>query len=439
MDELAVLGEGEAVRLHADGRNSRFLLRLLWFFGAMAAIATLISLVEELYVRMGVAIANLVLVRFLLWARHRDFFSRSFRTLLVGYLTVQLLLVWGLYVQRDVFLHPLNFLLPLVLLVFRLPAGQAAVPVTVFWAVTVGRNLLAAALGRAELSLGLLIGVTLIALVVLSLVGRWSRAMQREFLAVWRRENHRYRERTRMRGELDDARRIQLSMLPRSDPRLSWLEVAGISIPASEVGGDYYDYFRLSETRQAIVVGDVAGHGVASGLLLSGVRSCLYLLKDEPLSPADVLRKLDRMVRQTTGKRSFVTLLYALFEQGTMSLTFSAAAHPPLLRYRARDGVVEELALYALPLGTGIPSSLEERTVEFESEDIFLLYTDGIAETTNGRGDLYGTERLAQRLADTAHDAPAREIRDTLLGDVWAFKGDGLQSDDITLVVVKAR
>ncbi|MCP4655427.1 MAG: PP2C family protein-serine/threonine phosphatase, partial [bacterium] len=256
---------------------------------------------------------------------------------------------------------------------------------------------------------------------------------------TWRREHHRSRERRRMQEELDDARKIQLSMLPRSDPHIPWLDVAGISVPASEVGGDYYDYFTISESREVIVVGDVAGHGVASGLLLSGIRSCLHLLQETPLAPAEILAKLDRMVRQTTGRRMFVTLLYALFDHAAQTLTLAAAGHPPLLRFSAASGLVEEFATPALPLGTGLDSTPREITLPFQRDDIFLLYTDGIAETLNARGELYGDERLRHRLSALPHERNAKEIRDMILGDVWSFKADGEQLDDITVVVAKVR
>lgn len=433
------MGELEAVRTYFDGRNCRILVRLLWVMGIVSVGALIATLAESKGWRVAMPAVSLALVRFLFWARERPFFSRSFRTILLSYMTVQMLLVWGLYVRREEPFFPFDFMLPWLLLLFCQPSGQAGIPITVWWAVTAGRNLLEAALGVTPLSYGLLIGETAVCLVVLAISGKLFRDRYREFLAQWRKENHRFRERMRMRGELDDARRIQLSMLPRTDPHLAWLDVAGISIPASEVGGDYYDYLRISETKQAIVVGDVAGHGVASGLLLSGVRSCLYLLKETPLPPAEVLTRLDRMVRETTGKRVFVTLAYALFDQETMSLAFASAAHPPLLHYRAATGEVDEIVLPALPLGTGIPSHIEDRHLAFDHDDIFLLTSDGIAETTNARGDVYGADRLRQRLRATSHDATAREIRDNLLGDVWSFKGDAPQTDDITLVVIKAR
>ncbi len=242
-----------------------------------------------------------------------------------------------------------------------------------------------------------------------------------------------------MSGELDAARKIQLSRLPPRAPRIPWVDLACISIPASEVGGDYYGYFNLSESRQAVVIADVAGHGVASALLLSGIRSCLYLLQESPYSPVEILDRLDRMVRQTTGTRQFVTMIYAVFDHERKALTYSVAGHPPLLCYRAGRHEVEEIGLEALPLGTPLGNALTEESVPFSRGDIFLFITDGIAETLNGRQDLYDDERLSRRLRATAHDRSAKEIRNTLLGDVWSFKGDGEQTDDITMVVAKVR
>ena len=138
---------------------------------------------------------------------------------------------------------------------------------------------------------------------------------RKRFLNVWRREYSRARERLRMREEIDYARKIQLSMLPQTAPQLSWIDLAAASLPATEVGGDYYEYFKLSDSQLVLVIGDVAGHGLASGLLLSGVRSCLYLLEEDLASPLGVFDRLNHMVRRTTDKRTYVTLLCAVINR----------------------------------------------------------------------------------------------------------------------------
>ncbi|MEM6796539.1 MAG: PP2C family protein-serine/threonine phosphatase, partial [Acidobacteriota bacterium] len=427
----------DAVRAFFDDLNKLVLFRLLTLVTLSSIIGLLIMAAEGYYAQMAAPVVSLLLVRILHSLRERPFLERHFRTVLIAYLFLQALLVRVIFL--DQVYSPVDFVLPALLLIFRLSEGQTATLLGAWWATSAGRDLITSALGERQLEAAMLLGVTVVVFSVFAIGGTLTKKRRQEFLIGWRREQQRHRERLRMREELDDARRIQLSMLPRSDPSSPWLDMAGISIPASEVGGDYYEYFQVDDSRQAVVVADVAGHGVASGLLLAGVRSCLYLLKETPHQPSDVLGKLDRMVRATTGRRQFVTMIYALFDREAHRVTISAAGHPPLLHYVAATGEVHEVGPQALPLGTSLVKTIEEIEVDFQPDDIFLAVTDGIAETVDSRGSLYGAERLAQKLKSTSHDRGAKEIRDTLLGDVWTFKADGEQTDDITLVVIKIR
>ena len=147
-----------------------------------------------------------------------------------------------------------------------------------------------------------------------------------------------------MREEIEYARKIQLSMLPQLPPDIGWVELAAASLPATEVGGDYYDYFRLSGSQLALVIGDVSGHGLASGLLLSGVRSCLYLLEKDLAVPVAVLDRLNPMVRETTDRRTYVTLLCAVLDRAEdgsgVKVTVASAGHPPLLCWDAQTAAV---------------------------------------------------------------------------------------------------
>jgi sigma-B regulation protein RsbU (phosphoserine phosphatase) len=239
-----------------------------------------------------------------------------------------------------------------------------------------------------------------------------------------------------MRDELSSARQIQLSMLPRSDPKVAGFDVSAVSLPAAEVGGDYYEYFP-DQQAFALAIGDVAGHGVASGLLLSGIRSCLYLLHPERPDPQELFTRLDRMVRLTTERRMFITLHYAVFERETGELVYATAGHPPPLHYRTRDRHAAFLEGSAPPLGTRLPNTFSAHRVPYEEGDLFLFYTDGVTETVNARGDNYGDERLRRRLERVADGRNARAIREALLSDLWTHKGDGEQLDDVTMIVVR--
>ena len=278
-----------------------------------------------------------------------------------------------------------------------------------------------------------------------------ARGRRRAFLGEWRRESSRDRERNRIQEEIEDARQIQLSMLPRSTPQLPWLDIASVSLPASEVGGDYFAFFELppsspreeapeSQPGLSIVIGDVAGHGLASGLMLSGLRSCLYLLRNELSSPARVLAQLDDMVRHTTDRRMLVTLLAGFLDPVTKRLRLSSAGHPPPLHYSTATARIEEVASPALPLGTRLKSHYSEVEASLAPGDLICFFTDGLTETANGDGDAYGQERLTKILAEAAgRGRPAREVRNAILADLANFKGDVRRGDDVTVVVVRVR
>lgn len=438
MDELILLPEERAIRTFFDDLNRAVLYRFLGILTLAAVVLLFVLAIGGSYVELLIPGVSLLMIRALYSLRESRWLERRLRPLLFVYLLVQLLLIKALWLDVGVIYHPADLFLFLPPALFRLPSPHLAGLLGALWATTGGRDLVTTLLVEGhELDLPWLISHSALAVAVYAASRSITRKRMVEFLDRWRRENQRHRERRRMREELDQARRIQLSMLPSSDPTSTWLDMAGISIPASEVGGDYYEYFKVDDVRQAVVVADVAGHGVASGLLLSTVRGCLYLLKEAPQSPSEVLGKIDRVVRETTGKRDFVTMLYAHLDRDRQILRVASAGHPPLLRYAAATGEVEEIGVDALPLGTALEQEIRELEVSFRPDDIFLAYTDGIAETVSSSGEVYGTERLAQRLRKTDHDRSAKEIRDTLLGDVWSFKADGEQNDDITLVVLK--
>jgi hypothetical protein len=265
-----------------------------------------------------------------------------------------------------------------------------------------------------------------------------SRRHRRLILSSWRGLKENAREQLRMREELDFARRVQLSMLPAESPTLEWIEMAGRSLPATEVGGDYYDFFALGPGRVAVVSADVAGHGMASGLVLSGLRSCLALLADELASPAAVVVKLDGMVRKTASHRMLVTLGVALFDRDTHSVTVASAGHPPILRRAAATGRAEPVAFSSLPLGANLPGTFEEKRVPFASGDLFLLYTDGVYEALDGSGEAYGLDRLARALERHPGEASAADACAAILADLAAFAGrQGNPDDDVTLVAVR--
>jgi sigma-B regulation protein RsbU (phosphoserine phosphatase) len=263
-----------------------------------------------------------------------------------------------------------------------------------------------------------------------------SRRLESRFLVRWRSESARHHDRLRMKQELEYAREIQLSMLPRQAPLLDWLDVAALSLPATEVGGDYYDYFDFGPNRVAMVVGDVTGHGVASGLVLSGVRSSLNLLRDEMGRPSAVLDRVNLMLKRTSAPRMHMTLALVVFDRSECSTTVATAGHPPVLLRRA-NGEVEEVGSGSFPLGAIENARYGEDRIKLSPGDVLLLYSDGLVETINPAGDQYGWDRLKKILRGLDGIPTANEIRDLILREVWDFKDEAEQMDDVTMVVVR--
>jgi hypothetical protein len=260
-----------------------------------------------------------------------------------------------------------------------------------------------------------------------------SRRMRREVVSEWTSRRTQAREQVRMRDELRYARELQLSMLPECAPQLEWADICSISIPATEVGGDYYDYF-VDGDAVALVCVDVAGHGMASGLVLAALRSGFTLLRDSLHDPAAVLQRLHTLVAETSRRRMLVTVVVVLLDRANGRATIASAGNPPVFIRRA-DGTVETIALYAPPLGVRLPVVIPQRQLDVHPGDVIVLHSDGIYETRNANEETYGLERIANVIG--AHDGDAQSLRDAILADVAKFRGTREQDDDLTLVVCR--
>jgi serine phosphatase RsbU (regulator of sigma subunit) len=441
MDDFILVDEREAVQKQFDLWNYRILKRLFGLFAACALGLAVAAIAQRQIVNGIVATLNLLLVFGFFALRDSDLFERRFRHITV----ISLLLEVGCLAAtwpKDGGVAFAGFIFPILLLLFRFRISEYLLLGGVFWATNLG--LLYRIGGKTgEATFGsTLTGASIVTVLALTVAVAITAQRRRIFLAEWRRQFARNRDRLRMREEIEYARKIQLGMLPQAAPEVGWIEFAGASLPATEVGGDYYDYFQLGPERLALVIGDVSGHGLASGLLLSGVRSCLYLIDDQLDRPVEVLGRLQRMVRRTTDRRTFVTLLLAVLDSTLGTLSVASAGHPPLLLWSVRARTLQEVGKGSLPLGTWLSPIYEQEVVPVEPGDILILYTDGLTESRNHFSKDYGDERLKRTLnralAERA-ETSARAVRDAVLEDLSNFKGDVEQADDITLVVVRVR
>jgi PAS domain S-box-containing protein len=231
------------------------------------------------------------------------------------------------------------------------------------------------------------------------------------------------------------AREIQQGLLPKAAPALPGLAVAGVSHPAQETGGDYFDLFPLADSALAIAVGDASGHGIGAALLIAETRAYLRALALTHADLAQVLALTNRRLTEGAGEDHFVTLLLARLNPLTRFLTYSSAGHWPgfVLDGGGRVKTVLESTGVVLGFDTAaeFPAGPE---VPLESGDLVLLCTDGLAEAFSKEGAAFGKERVLDLVASHRRASPA-QIVEALCQEARAFSGE--QHDDMTAVIVK--
>jgi serine phosphatase RsbU (regulator of sigma subunit) len=242
-------------------------------------------------------------------------------------------------------------------------------------------------------------------------------------------------DRIRMQVEEADyaqARAIQQTLLPREMPRIAKLDVSGIWQPARTMGGDYYDLLKLGEHELAVCIGDVAGKGMPAALLMSGLQAAVRASASN--SPRDLCERVRRVVVSSLSGGRFVTFFYATIDTAAMTLRWCNAGHNAPILARA-DGTI-------LRLEQGGPAfsrlfrdtPYEEREIPLQPGDRLVLFTDGVSESMDLNGDLFGEQRIEELVSD-ARDLGAHELQQTIVDASTSFSGGEIE-DDVTLVVV---
>jgi serine phosphatase RsbU (regulator of sigma subunit) len=249
------------------------------------------------------------------------------------------------------------------------------------------------------------------------------------------------REQDRFKKELEVARRIQLSSLPQADPQISGLDISGISVPALEVGGDYYDYLDFADGRFGVVIGDVSGKGTSAALYMSQLKGMLQVGAKHYRSVKELVVEVNAITYQSITAQSFITLMCAAFDVKSRRLSLVRAGHLPLLHYSATKKTCQQL----VPKGIGVglengslfKAELEEIELPFAADDVFLFYTDGITEARNLAGREFETDLLARIVQENGWEN-AIALREKIIAQVHQFAATASPQDDMTLVVVKA-
>lgn len=242
-------------------------------------------------------------------------------------------------------------------------------------------------------------------------------------------------EQERLRGELALSRQIQTEMLPRGPLRSTIAEIAGVSVPAREVGGDFFNYFDLADGRLALLVGDVSGKGVSAALLMANAQATLRARLPVETDLAALADMFDRELDRNTPRNVYLTLFMGILEKDGRVLRYVNAGHNPQFLIRRR-GPIEPLSSTGLPIALYAGHGYSETSIQLEHGDLLFFYTDGLVEAENAEGDMFGAERLQQLLADVQ----SRDI-DAILAQVEErvreFRGQVEPFDDATMMALR--
>jgi len=241
-------------------------------------------------------------------------------------------------------------------------------------------------------------------------------------------------ERERIEQELNVARTIQKTLLPRQIPQLPGWQISAYWQPANAVGGDFYDFICFPDGKFGLVVGDVTNKGIPAALVMASTRSVLRGVAEQLESPGRVLQRVNELIYPDMPRNMFVTCLYAILDPASGNLIYANAGHN-LPYWRSRGGL-EELKATGMPLGLMDDMVYEEMEIMMNPGDSLLLYSDGLVEAHNGQREMFGFPRLQHLIGSYSAGGP--EMIDRLIRELANFSGPNHeQEDDVTLVAIE--
>ena len=262
---------------------------------------------------------------------------------------------------------------------------------------------------------------------------------QIQYIKTMQKEHN---ELTSIKGDLAVAREIQQAILPRIFPpfpeETASMDIAASMNAAKDVGGDFYDFFRIDKDRIGFTIADVSGKGVPAAIFMAVARTLIRATGIRGVSPAECITYSNSLLSQESVNYMFVTVFYGIYNIRTGEVTYANAGHNPPYLVRA-DGSVEMLPLSKdIVAGAFDDFQYSQESLQLEPGDTLLLYTDGVTEAINTEDKEYGEGRLEKQLAQCSN-LSCQEIIDKVKEDVKAFAGEAEQSDDITLFALKRK
>jgi len=246
----------------------------------------------------------------------------------------------------------------------------------------------------------------------------------------------------RVTRELELATQIQDRLIPDDNqiPNFADLDISGGLIPASEIGGDIYDFIKVSDDRLLMYLGDVTGHGVPAGIV-SSIANALFFGYADQENIKQVVVDVNRVLKAKTMPTMFLTLCFAQWQVSTKKFSYVNAGHEQLIHYVSKDQRVDVKPSGGIALGMvpDVSNIVKTEELALDSGDFVVIYSDGIPESWRNEKEIYGMERLQEAVNKFSKLPTAKEIKEAILVDVKAFANGYKQMDDITIVVIKRR
>ena len=243
-----------------------------------------------------------------------------------------------------------------------------------------------------------------------------------------------------IQSDLAVAGEIQKAILPcrfPPFPEITDLDIYASMTPAKEIGGDFYDFFRLDEDRIGLVIADVSGKGVPAALFMAVSNTLLRSIALTKDNSRECIEELNRLICRVNVNSMFVTVFYGILNHRTGALDYTNGGHNPAYVLRGKNGELERLGRFPnLVVGGFEDFSYKSESAQLDPGDSLFLYTDGITEAFDAKDEAFGDERLEDSLVELYHD-DAKTIIEGVYADLGEFIGDRTQSDDITMLVVK--
>ena len=246
-------------------------------------------------------------------------------------------------------------------------------------------------------------------------------------------------EKKNLENELNTASEVQRILLPSKAPNLGGYSINGLNVPAKIVSGDYYDYFKIDENKLGIIIADVSGKGVPASLITAMCRSVVRANADKNHCPAEVLRKVNYQLFPDIREDMFISLAYVVLEENSGKIQIARAGHDAPLHYSVNKNNIEPINSPGIAIGIDsgkvFDKSIQSVELEMNQGDFLLLYTDGVNEASDIRGEEFGTKRLYETLINTSM-LGSKEVVEGIQEKVTKFAGNVPQNDDITLIAI---